>query len=102
MFESVNNHQESRVYECIRSLAPRYPTVCDQDLLADVACLALNQLEPRYVRHTIDMHFFEAEDVRLQHERAVQSAVHAAFRLIEHQLRTGDRRRQATIDQLSI
>jgi hypothetical protein len=51
----------------------------DAELLADVACIALNSLRPRYVRHDIDMHFFTSNEERARNESAVRAAVEAAF-----------------------
>lgn len=33
----------------------------DEDFLADVMCVALNQLPSRYYRHSVDMMFYMAE-----------------------------------------
>jgi hypothetical protein len=78
--ESIHNHQERAVFDMVLALAPRYPALAgDDDLLADVACIALNSLRPRYVRHDIDMHFFTSNEERARNEAAVRAAVEAAF-----------------------
>jgi hypothetical protein len=78
--ESIHNHQERAVFELVLEIAPRHPALAgDAELLADVACIALNSLRPRYVRHDIDMHFFTSNEERARNESAVRAAVEAAF-----------------------
>ena len=48
-FESIHNHHEQAVFEAIRRAGPGYPLVAGNDLLPDVACVALNRLPPRYI-----------------------------------------------------
>ncbi len=58
--ESVRNYQELAVGDQIKVVAARYPVLSgNPDLVSDVACVALNSLKPRYIKHNVDMHFFE-------------------------------------------
>ena len=41
----------------------------NDDLLADVACVALNRLPPRYIRHEVDFAFYLSERERTESER---------------------------------
>ena len=52
----------------------------DPDYLEDVACVALNQLPARYVRHEVDLAFYIPVEERLEMERAVAQAVARAAR----------------------
>lgn len=54
--DSVHNYFEALVFEQILRSNNRANT--DGEFLADVACVALNRLPPRYVRHDVDMTFF--------------------------------------------
>ena len=84
-FLSIHNHQERIVYEVIMANAPRFPGISGSpELLADVACIALNSLSPRYIRHDVDMHFFTSNTERALNQVAVRKAVEAAFERIEH------------------
>ena len=57
--ESVRNYQELAVWDQIKVVAARYPLLSgNPDLVSDVACVALNSLKPRYIKHNVDMHFF--------------------------------------------
>jgi hypothetical protein len=55
-------------------------------MLADVACVALNRLPPRYIRHIVDLSFYLTDRERLDNERAVDEAVHQAFQFVQARL----------------
>ena len=75
-FSSVHNIHESAVFEAVMVAAPNYPGLADNaDLLADVACVALNRVAPRYIRHDVDLAFFLTERERSDNERAIRDAV---------------------------
>lgn len=81
---SIRNHNEHAVYDTLRNVAPRYPGLANrEDLLADVACVALNRLQPRYIRHTVDLAFYQSERERSDHEKAVADAVEYAFGFVQ-------------------
>ncbi len=74
-FESIHNYYESIV---VRELINRYAKVIktmDEDFLQDVACLALNMLPARYVRHDVDMAFFLTSSERDKIAEMVVQAV---------------------------
>jgi hypothetical protein len=55
----------------------------DRDFLADVACVALNRLPPRYIRHDVDMTFFMSPQDLAEIERKVAVAVGEAIHYVE-------------------
>jgi len=55
----------------------------DRDFLADVACVALNRLPPRYIRHDVDMTFFMSPQDMEEIERKVSAAVTDALNYVE-------------------
>ncbi|QEY14760.1 hypothetical protein D0C16_01510 [Cellvibrio sp. KY-GH-1] len=55
----------------------------DRDFLADVACVALNRLPPRYIRHDVDMTFFMSPQDMVEIERKVTQAVTDALNYVE-------------------
>lgn len=55
----------------------------DRDFLADVACVALNRLPPRYIRHDVDMTFFMSPQDMGEIERKVTQAVSDALYYVE-------------------
>jgi hypothetical protein len=83
-FISVRNHNESGVYEAVARQAERHPGLNHSpELLADVACVALNRLPPRYIRHAVDFAFYLTESERAESERHVFEAVEYAFGFVQ-------------------
>jgi hypothetical protein len=83
-FDSIHNHHERTVFEAVRSAASDYPHVArDSELLADVACVALNRLPPRYIRHEVDFAFYLTDKERIENERALSEAVSFAFEFVQ-------------------
>jgi hypothetical protein len=86
-YESIKNYQEQVVHDLIVARAHRFPRVAaSEDLCADVACVALNALKARYIRHEVDLHFFMTDEERTTNAAAAIAAVDAAFRFIESRL----------------
>ena len=83
-FTSVKNIHERAVWTAIAAAASRYPALHDDpDLLADVACVALNRVPPRYIRHEVDLAFFLTERERDDNERLIADAVEFAFGFVQ-------------------
>lgn len=83
-FSSVHNIHESAVFEAVTLAAPRYPGIVGSaDLLADVACVALNRVAARYIRHDVDLAFFLTERERSENERSISEAVEYAFSFVQ-------------------
>ncbi len=81
---SVHNSHEKSVFEAVLASAPRYPGVAhDADLLADVACVALNRVSPHYIRHGADLAFFTTEKERLAICRSIDESVDFAFGYVQ-------------------
>jgi hypothetical protein len=81
-FELVHNHHERSVFAAVVQLAPRYPKLAAPSLLADVACVALNRLPPRYIRHEVDFTFYLSDRERADNQAAVDEAVNSAFAFV--------------------
>jgi hypothetical protein len=83
-FTSVRNHNERAVYEAVARQAEQYPGLQhNQELLADVACVALNRLPPRYIRHQVDYVFYLSERERGDSDRQMTEAVEYAFGFVQ-------------------
>jgi hypothetical protein len=83
-FASIRNHNERAVYAAVLAAAPGFPGIADnRDLLADVACVALNRLQPRYIRHEVDFAFYLSERERADSEGLVADAVEFAFGFVQ-------------------
>lgn len=91
-FDSIHNHNESAVFEAVRLAAPLYPGLGhDNELLADVACVALNRLPPRYIRHTVDFAFYQTESERQVSDESLADAVDYAFKFVQSRAAMGAR-----------
>ena len=83
-FSSVHNIHEKAVFDAVTQAAPRFPGVSsDSELLADVACVALNRVAARYIRHDVDLAFFLTERERSDNERSITDAVEHAFGFVQ-------------------
>lgn len=80
-FEQVHNYYERLVFEAVAGLAESYADY-SADNLADVACVALNRLPARYVRHDVDMMFYLTEKERLGIEETLHEALLFAFAFV--------------------
>lgn len=83
-FSSVHNAHEKDVFAAITEAAPNYPELAgNQDLLADVACVALNRVPARYIRHSIDFAFYQTEQDQLENANRIGAAVAYAFQFVQ-------------------
>ena len=81
-FSSIHNHYERAVFNAVLETRARYPQIAES-LLPDVACVALNRLPSRYIRHTVDLVFYQTEKERLEADRLVNDAVGFAFEFVQ-------------------
>lgn len=76
--DTIHNYYEKRVVEAIYEASERARDG-DRDFMADVACVALNRLPPRYIRYDVDMTFFtspqELEEMKDKVANAVSEAI---------------------------
>ena len=82
-FESIHNFHERAVMDAVMAALPGHPYFTDSALLADVACVALNRLPPRYIRHSVDFSFYLSEKERDEIETAIQDAVAFAYQFVQ-------------------
>tara|TARA_R110002072_G_scaffold7773_7_gene41616 strand:+ start:29768 stop:30073 length:306 start_codon:yes stop_codon:yes gene_type:complete len=91
--ESVENWYEKIVFEKIRQMALEDSGTkrqFDASLWADVACLSLNHLPPRYVRHSVDMTFYLSPHEQLEMDKRVDKAIANAMAYVDqHPLTSG-------------
>jgi Late competence development protein ComFB len=82
-FDSIRNYYEQVVFRRVATSAAEYPHLADDgEALADIACVALNRLPPKYIRNQVDMNFFMSSEDRAKIEAAVDAAVTFAFRFM--------------------
>jgi len=80
-FEQVHNYYERLVFEEVLRRSARTPDFTP-DMLADVACVALNRLPARYVRHDVDLMFYLTEHERHAIELSLEAALSFAFSFV--------------------
>ncbi len=81
-FESIHNIHEAAVVAAVQALQDEYPAVATE-LLPDVACVALNRLPPRYIRHGVDLAFYQSEREREDLAALQQQTVRQAFEFVQ-------------------
>ena len=79
-YAHVHNYYEILVSETI--LATNARAKKDPEFLADVSCVALNHLPPRYIRHDVDMNFFMSPVEREETHEKVKTAVNDAIEFV--------------------
>ncbi|WP_341889170.1 late competence development ComFB family protein [Variovorax sp. YR752] len=82
-FETIFNHHERAVFEAVKAQSARFPHLATPELLADIACVALNKLPPRYIRHEVDFAFYLTDKERSDNELAIAAAVGFAFEFVQ-------------------
>lgn len=75
----IANFYESLVFEKITEVSNTRGITLNEESFQDIACLALNQLPPRYVRHSIDTNFYIPDDERAKIDLSVKNAVITAI-----------------------
>lgn len=81
-FEQVHNYYERLVFEDVARLSRNYPDLT-ADMLSDVACVALNRLPARYVRHDVDLMFYLTEHERHAIEQSMTECLTFAFAFVQ-------------------
>jgi hypothetical protein len=77
----IYNYYEHLVLEKIEALG--FHRSQTADFIADLTCLVLNQLAPRYIRYEVDMAFFLPISERTQMEMNVSHAVSTASKYLK-------------------
>jgi hypothetical protein len=88
-FEQVHNYYERLIFEEVARRSEIFPNFTT-DMLGDVACVALNRLPARYVRHDVDMMFYLTEHERHAIELSLEEVLQFAFGFV------GDRANKAS------
>ena len=82
-FESIHNYHERLVFEAVQAALPEHPHLHGSELLADIACVALNRLPPRYIRHPVDFSFYLSEKERAEIDQQIAESVRFAFQFVQ-------------------
>ena len=77
--ENIHNYYEHLVIQRIQEVIGK---TNDSEFIADAACVALNQLPARYVRHNVDMVYYLTADERSTMEKQIEKAVTHAIEYV--------------------
>ena len=78
--DDIHNYYEHLVLQRVTELG--LDNTKSPDYLADLCCLALNQVPPRYIRYEVDMAFYLPQSERNQMEMNVTYAVDNAMKYL--------------------
>ena len=81
-FETIRNFYENLVFKRLLTIVAADKKK-DEDYLADIACVALNHLPSRYIRHDVDMVFYTSPDEREKIDKEVDEAVKMAIQFVD-------------------
>ncbi len=79
----IHNYYEHLVFEYIDKHIIPNGEQKPEDYYLDIACVALNKLPTRYMRHEVDMAFFLHQQDRLDMQTAVSKSVKEARAYID-------------------
>lgn len=79
--DDIHNYYEKLViqYFALSKFDEKY----DEDFIADLFCIVLNQLPTRYIRHEVDMAFYLPASERFEMESKVKNAVSKAVEFMK-------------------
>ncbi|MFT6141986.1 MAG: hypothetical protein ACJAXN_003229 [Psychromonas sp.] len=83
----ISNYYEQVVSEEIRRQLSSRADQSGMDFMADVACVALNRLPPKYYRYEVDMAFYMSPNELFEIKERVSKVVTEAIAFVEHHTR---------------
>lgn len=75
--DDIHNYYERLVSQHFATL--KIDSKYDEDFMADLTCVVLNQLPARYIRHEVDMAFYLPASERFEMEKNVKEAIQKAL-----------------------
>lgn len=79
--DDIHNYYEHLVLERIEELGLTKSK--PEDYIADLCCLALNQIPPRYIRFEVDMSFYLPQNEKQQMEMNAVNALNQAMEFLD-------------------
>jgi hypothetical protein len=79
--DDIHNYYEKLVMQ--QFVIGKFNEKYDEDFIADLTCVVLNQLPTRYIRHEVDMAFYLPPSERFEMESRVKSAISKAIGFME-------------------
>jgi predicted Zn-dependent protease with MMP-like domain len=82
-FEAVHNYYEKLVQEHLNTLIEDPGNQLSEDEIDDIACIALNTLPPRYIKHNVDVLFYVSEKEHSEMTKEVIIAIKKAIQFVK-------------------
>lgn len=79
--DDIHNYYEKLLLDHIVEL--ELDNVKDSEYLADLCCISLNLLPPRYIRYEVDMSFYLPQSERFEMQMKVKEAVNRARQFLD-------------------
>ena len=79
---SIVNYYEKLVFDHIQRTLVDTRRIDTIDAVLDIACLSLNRLPARYIRHQIDAAFYMTDQERQKMLADVEAAVQQAYEVV--------------------
>lgn len=81
MDDNIHNWYERLVMQQLTGNSALNAEFSDE-ALSDIACVALNHLPPRYVRHSVDMSFYTSPQELQEMDKRIQTALSSAINYV--------------------
>ena len=82
-FETVHNYYERLVEENLNTLIVDPDISLTEEEFEDVACIALNKLPPRYIKHDVDVLFYVSEQEQSTMREKTITAIKEAIEFVK-------------------
>ena len=82
-FEAVHNYYEKLVQEHLNTLIEDPGNQLSEDEIDDIACIALNALPPRYIKHNVDVLFYVSEKEHSEMTKEVITAIKKGIQFVK-------------------
>lgn len=83
--DDIHNYYEKLVMQ--HFTLSKFNEKYDEDFIADLTCVVLNQLPSRYIRHEVDMAFYLPASERFEMETKVKEAISKSIEFMQlHQV----------------
>jgi hypothetical protein len=79
--DDIHNYYEKLLLDHIVEL--KLNDTKDSEYLADLCCISLNLLPPRYIRYEVDMSFYLPQSERFEMQMKVKEAVSRARQFLD-------------------
>ena len=83
LHDDIHNYYEKLMLDHLRELG--LDEVKDQEYLADLCCIVLNQLPCKYIRYEVDMAFYLPQTERFEVVTRVKAAVAKGIAFLDSQ-----------------